>query len=54
MTNLIDSPLPLARKISLLVNSVFFEEVADFIARREEVVIPDVALFIGGEFGLWE
>lgn len=54
MTNLIDSPLLLARKVSLVVNSLVFEEVADFIARRKEVVVTNVVLFIGGEFGLWE
>jgi len=54
MTNLIDSPLLLARKVSLLVDSLVFEEVADFIARRKEVVVTNVVLFVGGEFGLWE
>ena len=54
MTNLIDRALLLARKVSLLVNSPVLEEVADFIARGQEVVVTDVVLFIGSEFGLYE
>jgi hypothetical protein len=54
VTNLIDSPVLLARKVSLLVNGPFFEEVANFIARSEEVIVTDVIIVIGGEFGLWE
>ena len=52
VTNLIDSPVLLARKVSLLVNGPFFEEVANFIARSEEVIVTDVIIVIGGEFGL--
>jgi hypothetical protein len=54
MTNLVDSPLLFTCKVSLLVNGLLFKEVADFIARREEVVVTSVILFVRGEFGLWE
>jgi hypothetical protein len=54
MTNLVDGPLFLARKISLRVDGLFFEEEAYFVTRRKEVVVTNVVIFVGGEFGLRE
>lgn len=33
------------------VESVLFEEEADFVAGGEEVVVADVGIIVGGEFG---
>lgn len=52
MTNLINSPVLLARKVSVLVNSVFLEKVANFVTRCKKVVVANVILFACGEFGL--
>lgn len=54
VTNFVNSPVLLARKVSLLINSVFLEEVANFVARCKKVVVTNVILFARGEFGLWE
>jgi hypothetical protein len=53
VTNFVDSLLFLARKIAPLIDSTFLEKVANFIARRKEVVIADVVVVAGDEFGLW-
>jgi hypothetical protein len=52
MTNFVNSLLFLAGKIAPLIDGTFFKEVADFIARRKEVVIADMVVVTGGEFGL--
>jgi len=52
VTNLINSPVFLACKVSLLVNSVFLEEVANFVARCKKVVVTNVVFVARGEFGL--
>jgi hypothetical protein len=54
VTNLINGPVFLARKVSVLVDSVFLEEVADFVARCKKVVVTNVVFAVRGEFGLWE
>jgi hypothetical protein len=52
VTNFVDSHLFLARQISTVIGGIFFEEVADFVARRKEVVVTNVITIIRGEFGL--
>lgn len=52
MTNLINSPVFLARKVSLLVDSVFLEEVANLVARCKKVVVTNVVFGARREFGL--
>lgn len=54
MTDLIDSPVFLAGQVSLLVKSVFLEEVANFVSGCKKVVVMDVVFVARGEFGLWE
>jgi hypothetical protein len=56
VTNLIDGLVLIARQVSLPVGGIFLEEVANFIARRKEVVVTDVVLVTGasGEFRLQE
>jgi hypothetical protein len=39
MTDLIDSVLLLSCQVSALVDSIFFEEVANFVPRRKEVIV---------------
>lgn len=52
MTNLVDGLVLLARQVSLPVDGILFEKVADFVARRKEVVVADVVIVPSGEFGL--
>ena len=52
MTNLVDGLVLLARQVSLPVDGIFLEKVANFVARRKEVVVTDVVIVPGGEFGL--
>ena len=52
MTDLINGVVVLARQVSLLVGGIFLEKVANFVARREEVVVTDVVFVSGGEFRL--
>lgn len=52
MTNFINNPVLLARKVSVPVNSVFLKEVANFVARCKKVIVANVILFACGEFGL--
>lgn len=52
MTNLVDGLVLLARQVSLPVGGIFLEEVANFVARRKEVVVTDVVVVPSGEFGL--
>ena len=41
-------------ELSLLVHCVLFEEEADLVPRRQEVVISDVVIVPGSELGLSE
>ncbi len=52
MTNLVNGLVLLARQGSLPVNGIFLEEVANFVTRREEVVVTDVFIVSSGEFSL--
>ena len=52
MTDLIDSMVLLSCQVSVLVDSVFFEEVANFVARRKEVMVTNVVVVTSREFGL--
>lgn len=52
MTNLVNSSVLLAGQIALPVDGILLEEVADFVTRRKEVVVPDMVIVPGGEFGL--
>jgi hypothetical protein len=52
VTNLVDGLVLLARQVSLPVGGIFLEEVANFVARRKEVVVTDVVVVPSGEFGL--
>ena len=52
MTNLVDGLVLLARQVSLPVDGIFLEKVANFVARRKEVVVTDVVIIPSGEFGL--
>jgi hypothetical protein len=52
VTNLINSPVLLARQVSLPVGGIFLEEIANFVSRRKEVVVTDVVFVSGGEFRL--
>jgi hypothetical protein len=52
VTNLINSLVLLARQVSLPVDGTFLEEVANFVARRKEVVVADVVSVSSGEFRL--
>jgi hypothetical protein len=52
MTNLVYGLLLLASQLSLGINRFFFEEVANFVSRREEVVVTDVIVVAGGESSL--
>jgi hypothetical protein len=54
VTDLINSEVFLACKVSLGVNSPFFEEVANSITRCKEVIVTDMIIVAGGEFGLWK
>jgi hypothetical protein len=52
VTNLVDGLVLLARQVSVPVHGIFFEKVADFVARRKEVVVADVVVVPSGKFGL--
>jgi hypothetical protein len=54
VTNLINGLVLLARQVTMPVGGIFLEEVANFIARRKEVVVTDVVFVSGasGEFRL--
>ena len=52
MTNLVDGLVLIARQVSLPVDDIFLEEIANFIARRKEVVVTDMVVVPSGEFGL--
>jgi len=51
MTNLVYGLVLLACQVSVPVDRVCFEEVANFVTRRKEVVVTDVIIVTGGEFG---
>ena len=52
MTNLVNSLVLLARQVSLPVDGIFLEEVANFVTRCEEVLVTDMVFISGGEFRL--
>ena len=52
MTDLIDSMVLLSCQVSALVDSIFFEEVANFVARRKEVMVTNMIVVTSGECGL--
>ncbi len=52
MTDLIDSVVLLPCQVSALVDSFFFEEVANFVARRKEVIVTHMIVVTRREFGL--
>ncbi len=52
MTNLINSLVLLACQVSLSVDRIFLQEVANFVTRRKKVVVTDVITVSGGELGL--
>jgi hypothetical protein len=51
MTDLIDSMVLLSCQVSALVDSFFFEEVANFVARRKEVIVTNMVVVTRREFG---
>jgi hypothetical protein len=53
VTNLVDSFLLLARQVASLIDDTLFKKVANFVARRKEVVVTDVVVVTRGEFGLY-
>jgi hypothetical protein len=52
MTNLIDRVVLLTCQVSVLVDSVFFEEVADFVRRCKEVFVTNMVVVTRRECGL--
>lgn len=52
MTNLVNSLVLLARQVSLPVDGIFLEEVANLVTRCKEVLVTDVVFVSGGEFRL--
>jgi len=52
MTDLIDCIALLPCQVSALIDRIFFEEVANFVARSQEVFITDLVVVIGREFCL--
>jgi hypothetical protein len=52
MTDLIDSVVLLPCQVSALIDSTFFEEIADFVARRKEVIVTNMVVITRREFGL--
>jgi hypothetical protein len=51
MTNLIDRVVLLTCQVSVLVDSVFFEEVADFVRRCKEVFVTNMVVVTRRECG---
>lgn len=52
MTDLIDSMMLLPCQVSVLVDSIFFEEIANFVTRRKEVIVTNMVVITSREFGL--
>ena len=54
MTDLIDSMTLLPCQVSVLVDSIFFEEIANFVTGRKEVIVANMVVITTGsrEFGL--
>lgn len=52
MTDLIDSMMLLPCQVSVLVDSIFFEEIANFVTRRKEVIVTNMVFITSREFGL--
>ena len=52
MTDLIDSMVLLSCQVSALVDSFLFEEVANFVARRKEVMVTNMVVVTSRKFGL--
>jgi hypothetical protein len=52
MTNLVYGLVLLTCQVSVPVDCVCLEEVANFVTRRKEVVVTDLVIVTSGEFGL--
>lgn len=52
MTDLIDSMTLLPCQVSVLVDSIFFEEIANFVTGRKEVIVANMVVITSREFGL--
>jgi hypothetical protein len=52
MTDLIDSVVLLPCQVSMLVDSIFFEEVTYLVARRKEVIVTNTVVITRCKFGL--
>lgn len=52
MTDLIDGVVFLPCQVFALVDSIFFEEVANFVAGRKEVIVTNMVVVTRREFGL--
>jgi len=52
MTNLVDGLVLLSHQVSLAVDGILLEEVANFVTRRKKVVVTEVIIVPSGEFGL--
>lgn len=54
VTNLVNSLVLLSGQVSLPVDGILLEKIANFVTRREEVVVTEVLIVLGGEFALQE
>jgi hypothetical protein len=52
MTDLIDGVMLIPRQVSALIDSIFFEEIANLVPRLKEVIITDMVVITRREFGL--
>ena len=52
MTDLIDSTVLLPCQVSALVDSIFFEEIANLVTRCKEVIVTNMVFVTRREFGL--
>ena len=52
MTDLIDSTVLLPCQVSALVDSIFFEEIANLVTRCKEVIVTNMVVVTRREFGL--
>jgi hypothetical protein len=51
MTDLIDGVMLIPRQVSALIDSIFFEEIANLVPRLKEVIITDMVVITRREFG---
>ena len=52
MADLIDGFALVPVEVSVRINGIFFQEIADFVARRQEVIVADVIIITCRELGL--